>query len=282
MIETDRFRETFCADVGVDLAQVMALSQRPLAAAAIGEPLSAEGWSSRPTWYQVAARDNAISPDAQRFMAKRMNADHRRSRRQSRRLHPPARRCCVVHRSCTRISPLTRHPEEQVVTIDTDRAARIAAAPGGGRDRYPGRGRGVLHPPPRTLRANMLRRVATPRRASQSPPSFSSTAPSPTPADGPSSAPRCRPQGYPVIAFANPLRGVSLRQRLPAKLPRHDPGTDRPGRPLLRRRRDHQCRDRRPRCQVPRVHRRIRARRRRDRAGRPTSWAADTPSSGTT
>lgn len=49
VIDTDRFRETFCADVGVDLAQVMALSQRPLAAAAIGEPLSAEGWSSHPT-----------------------------------------------------------------------------------------------------------------------------------------------------------------------------------------------------------------------------------------
>lgn len=74
VIDTARFRETFCADVGVDLANVMAVSQRPLAAAAIGEPLSAEGWSSRPTWYQVAARDNAISPDAQRFMATRMDA----------------------------------------------------------------------------------------------------------------------------------------------------------------------------------------------------------------
>jgi pimeloyl-ACP methyl ester carboxylesterase len=74
LIDKDRFRETFCADVPVDLAATMAVSQRPLAAAAIGEPLSAQGWSTHPTWYQVATRDNAISPDAQRFMATRMDA----------------------------------------------------------------------------------------------------------------------------------------------------------------------------------------------------------------
>ena len=74
MIDTAQFRETFCADSPVDLAATMAVSQRPLAAAAIGEPLSAHGWNTRPTWYQIASRDNAISPDAQRFMAARMNA----------------------------------------------------------------------------------------------------------------------------------------------------------------------------------------------------------------
>lgn len=74
LIDRDRFRETFCADVPVDLARDMAVSQRPLAAAAIGEPLSAEGWSTRPTWFQIPTRDNAIAPDAQRAMAKRMGA----------------------------------------------------------------------------------------------------------------------------------------------------------------------------------------------------------------
>jgi pimeloyl-ACP methyl ester carboxylesterase len=74
LIDRRQFRETFCADVPVDVAATMAVSQRPLAAAAIGEPLSAQGWSRCPTWYQIATRDNAISPDAQRFMATRMNA----------------------------------------------------------------------------------------------------------------------------------------------------------------------------------------------------------------
>ena len=74
LIDPDQFRETFCADVPVNLAQIMAVSQRPLAAAAIGEPLTAEGWSSRPTWFQIPTRDNAISPEAQRAMASRMGA----------------------------------------------------------------------------------------------------------------------------------------------------------------------------------------------------------------
>lgn len=74
LIDKGQFRETFCADLPIDLAATMSVSQRPLAAAAIGEPLSAEGWSSRPTWYQIATRDNAIAPEAQRFMASRMNA----------------------------------------------------------------------------------------------------------------------------------------------------------------------------------------------------------------
>lgn len=74
VIDPRQFHEAFCADLDADLAAVMAVSQRPLAAAAIGEPLSAEGWSSRPTWFQVAANDHAIAPDAQRSMAGRMGA----------------------------------------------------------------------------------------------------------------------------------------------------------------------------------------------------------------
>jgi hypothetical protein len=74
LIDEVRFRETFCADVPVDMAATMAASQRPLAAAAIGEPLSVEGWSTRPAWYQIATLDNAIAPAAQRFMATRMDA----------------------------------------------------------------------------------------------------------------------------------------------------------------------------------------------------------------
>lgn len=74
LIDPARFRETFCADVPVALARTMAVSQRPLAAAAIGEPLSAHGWSTRPSWFQIATRDNAIAPAAQRFMAGRMGA----------------------------------------------------------------------------------------------------------------------------------------------------------------------------------------------------------------
>lgn len=74
VIDVAGFRETFAADLPADEAQVMALSQRPLAAAAAGEPLTYAGWADKPTWYLVSSQDHAIAPEAERFMAKRMNA----------------------------------------------------------------------------------------------------------------------------------------------------------------------------------------------------------------
>ncbi|MFE3953586.1 alpha/beta fold hydrolase [Nocardia sp. NPDC059091] len=73
-IDGRRFRETFCADVPVDLAQVMGAAQRPLAAAALAEKAMQAGWKEIPSWYQVAGHDNAINPEVQRFMAKRMGS----------------------------------------------------------------------------------------------------------------------------------------------------------------------------------------------------------------
>jgi pimeloyl-ACP methyl ester carboxylesterase len=73
-IDPAGFRETFCADVPADLAQVLCATQRPLAASAFGEPATGAGWKQVPTWYQIARQDNAINPDAQRFMAQRMGS----------------------------------------------------------------------------------------------------------------------------------------------------------------------------------------------------------------
>ena len=68
------FRETFCADLPEELAAPMAVSQRPLSAAALTENATVAGWKSLPTWYMVSQRDKAIPPDCERFMAQRMNA----------------------------------------------------------------------------------------------------------------------------------------------------------------------------------------------------------------
>jgi len=73
-ISEDGFRETFCADSPADLAQVMYATQRPLAAAALTENATAAGWKTIPSWYQLSRHDNAIPPEAQDFMAGRMNA----------------------------------------------------------------------------------------------------------------------------------------------------------------------------------------------------------------
>jgi pimeloyl-ACP methyl ester carboxylesterase len=52
----------------------MCATQRPLAATAFTENATAAGWKSIPSWYQLARHDNAIPPQAQQFMAKRMGA----------------------------------------------------------------------------------------------------------------------------------------------------------------------------------------------------------------
>ena len=73
-IGKDQFRETFCADVPVDVAEVMCATQRPLSLAALTEKATQAAWKTKPSWYLVSQRDNAIPPDAERFMAQRMGA----------------------------------------------------------------------------------------------------------------------------------------------------------------------------------------------------------------
>jgi pimeloyl-ACP methyl ester carboxylesterase len=68
------FHETFCADLPDGVAATMAVSQRPLSAAAFTESATAAGWKSLPSWFLVSEKDNAISPEAERFMAERMGA----------------------------------------------------------------------------------------------------------------------------------------------------------------------------------------------------------------
>jgi len=68
------FRETFCADVPIDLSDIMAATQRPLSLAAYTEKLTAAGWRTKPSWFLVSEHDNAIGSEAELFMARRMGA----------------------------------------------------------------------------------------------------------------------------------------------------------------------------------------------------------------
>jgi pimeloyl-ACP methyl ester carboxylesterase len=45
-----------------------------LSIAALTENATAAGWKTKPSWYLVSDHDNAIPPDAERFMAERMDA----------------------------------------------------------------------------------------------------------------------------------------------------------------------------------------------------------------
>jgi pimeloyl-ACP methyl ester carboxylesterase len=73
-IGEDGFRETFCADSPAESARVMYATQRPLAAAAFGENATAAGWKTIPSAYLLSQHDNAIAPQVQEFVSKRMNS----------------------------------------------------------------------------------------------------------------------------------------------------------------------------------------------------------------
>lgn len=73
-ISEDGFHETFCADSPAELARVIYATQRPLAAAAFSESATGAGWKTIPSWYLLSQHDNAIPPQAQEFMSKRMNS----------------------------------------------------------------------------------------------------------------------------------------------------------------------------------------------------------------
>jgi pimeloyl-ACP methyl ester carboxylesterase len=70
----DDFVGHFAADVDPVKARVMYAVQQPLAATALTDVMSAPAWRSLPSWYLVAANDEAIPPDAERQFAGRMGA----------------------------------------------------------------------------------------------------------------------------------------------------------------------------------------------------------------
>jgi pimeloyl-ACP methyl ester carboxylesterase len=73
-ITPSAFRSVFCADVPATTAALMAATQRPIEAGALGEPSGAPAWKTIPSWYLVASNDQAIPPATERFMAKRAGA----------------------------------------------------------------------------------------------------------------------------------------------------------------------------------------------------------------
>jgi pimeloyl-ACP methyl ester carboxylesterase len=73
-ITPSAFHSVFCADLPATTAAVMAAGQRPIDAAALGEPSGEPAWKTIPSWYLVASNDHAIPPATERFMAERAGA----------------------------------------------------------------------------------------------------------------------------------------------------------------------------------------------------------------
>src|SRR5262249_9045387 len=68
------FVNHFASGVDPVKARVLFAVQQPGALSAFGETMGVPAWKSLPSWYLVAADDQAVVPDAERQMAKRMGA----------------------------------------------------------------------------------------------------------------------------------------------------------------------------------------------------------------
>jgi pimeloyl-ACP methyl ester carboxylesterase len=70
----DDFVGHFAGDVDPARARVMFAVQQPLHTSALADVMGVPAWRSLPSWFLVAAADEAIPPDAQRHFAQRMGA----------------------------------------------------------------------------------------------------------------------------------------------------------------------------------------------------------------
>ncbi|MEV5544159.1 alpha/beta hydrolase [Saccharopolyspora shandongensis] len=73
-IKTDEFHDQFAADVPKSVTDLMAATQRPVAASALEEKATTAAWKTIPSWNLIATQDKNIPPAALRFMAQRANA----------------------------------------------------------------------------------------------------------------------------------------------------------------------------------------------------------------
>jgi pimeloyl-ACP methyl ester carboxylesterase len=70
-LKPDRIHAVFAADLPVNTARVMAVTQRPAATTAFSETAKVAAWKHIPSWFLVAKQDKTINPDQERFEAKR-------------------------------------------------------------------------------------------------------------------------------------------------------------------------------------------------------------------
>lgn len=73
-VDPAKFASVLAADIDPGVAAVLAVSQRPLAAAAFTEPATTAAWQVRPTWAVVCTADHGLLPQVQRFGYERAGA----------------------------------------------------------------------------------------------------------------------------------------------------------------------------------------------------------------
>ncbi len=74
IIDPARFRDVFTADLPQLESDVYGLSQRPIAASALGDETGHPAWKDHPAWAAVGTEDKAAGADVVRSMAQRAGA----------------------------------------------------------------------------------------------------------------------------------------------------------------------------------------------------------------
>jgi pimeloyl-ACP methyl ester carboxylesterase len=73
-IDRAKVHDVFCKDIPASDARVIAAVQKPLNKSVFEAKVVNVAWKTIPSWFIVGKEDRAISPDLERFLAKRMNA----------------------------------------------------------------------------------------------------------------------------------------------------------------------------------------------------------------
>lgn len=73
-IAQEEFQDIFAADVPADVAELMAVTQRPIIGDALADKATKAAWKTIPSWTLVTRQDLAVPAQAQRFMAERASS----------------------------------------------------------------------------------------------------------------------------------------------------------------------------------------------------------------
>ena len=73
-IDRAKVHDVFCKDIPASDAAIIAATQKPLNKSVFDAKVANVAWKTIPSWFIVGKEDRAISPDLERFLAKRMNA----------------------------------------------------------------------------------------------------------------------------------------------------------------------------------------------------------------
>jgi pimeloyl-ACP methyl ester carboxylesterase len=73
-IKQDKFHESFCQDLTVEEALVMAVTQKAPLVSLFGDKITAAAWKNKPSWYQISSNDRMLAPETEKMMSDRLGA----------------------------------------------------------------------------------------------------------------------------------------------------------------------------------------------------------------